>query len=577
MSVAYADFIERKNRRDPETGFEPGELSPMLYPFQRDLTEWSLRRGRAAIFADCGLGKTPMQLEWAQRVCERTVDPVLIVAPLAVSSQTVREGVKFGIEVTPCREASDVRTGVNITNYERLERFMDLDWAGIVLDESSILKSFDGKTREALIQWGWRYPFRLCCTATPSPNDYMELGGHSAFLGVLSHKQMLAEFFVNDGISAGSWRLKGHARHLYWRWVATWARALRAPHDLGYADDAFALPPIEVETISVDADSVTEDRLFSVPVATMQERRQARRESIPQRVEIAYEVVAKAWAKLVSCERQRKTGNTCVPTISPIQSDSDAALRSKPSTTALDENVTPTIRSTASASSDKPGSRLISDELPADDSSSASPQKPGMTCLDSKAGDALSAAPTGGSTSTTAMTPERSEGSSVLNATSGLESSRTPPSASGVRADISMQPDPAAWVIWCDLNDEQRALERAFGDKAISIYGTLTADEKEDRMLAWLRGDRPVLISKPTICAWGINMQRCSNVLFVGLSDSYEQYYQAVRRCWRFGQTHAVRVVIVASNREQAVLENVRRKERQAMEMFEEIVEAMNG
>jgi hypothetical protein len=370
-----------------------------------------------------------MQLEWAQRVSEHSDGDVLIVAPLAVSSQTVREGEKFGIPVTHCRELSDVQSGVNITNYERLERFMDREWAGIVLDESSILKSFDGKTREALIRWAQPYPFRLCCTATPSPNDYMELGGHAAFLGVLSHKQMLAEYFVNAGISAGSWRLKGHARGQYWRWVATWARALRAPSDLGYDDDRFALPPIEVETISVDADSVTEDRLFSVPVATMAERRQARRESIPHRVEIA------------------------------------AALVNE---------------------SDEP------------------------------------------------------------------------------------------WVVWCDLNAESDALACAISD-AVEVRGSDHPDAKEERLVAFSQGQSRVIVTKPSIAGWGLNWQHCANVLFVGLSDSYEQYYQAVRRCWRFGQTHSVRVVIVASNREQAVLENVRRKERQAMEMFEEIVEAMNG
>lgn len=427
--TAYAEFIERKTRRDPETGFEPGDLSPMLYPFQRDLTEWALRRGRAAIFADCGLGKTPMQLEWAHRVCEDTGGGVLILAPLAVAAQTVREGAKFGIPVTHARELDDVRPGITITNYERLDRFMGEDWAGVVLDESSILKAFDGKTREALIQWAQPYPFRLCCTATPSPNDYMELGGHAAFLGVLSHKQMLAEFFVNDGIDAGSWRLKGHARGQFWRWIATWARALRAPSDLGYDDDLFELPPIEVETISVDADSVSEDRLFSVPVATMAERRQARRESIPHRVEIAAEIV----------------------------------------------------------------------------------------------------------------------------------------NGSG-----------ESWVVWCDLNAESETLTRAIPD-AVEVRGSDHPDVKEERLVSFSEGKARVIVTKPSIAGWGLNWQHCSNVLFVGVSDSYEQYYQAIRRCWRFGQTHSVRVVIVASNREQVVLENVRRKERQAMEMFEEIVEAMRG
>jgi hypothetical protein len=177
MSTAYAEFIEQKMRRDPETGFVPVEISDALYPFQRDLTEWSLRRGRAAIFADCGLGKTPMQLEWAHRVHRETGRDVLILAPLAVSAQTAREGEKFSIPVTVCRETGDVRPGVNITNYERLDRFAQRDWQGVILDESSILKAFDGKTRAALIEWAQRFPYRLCCTATPSPNDYMELGG----------------------------------------------------------------------------------------------------------------------------------------------------------------------------------------------------------------------------------------------------------------------------------------------------------------------------------------------------------------------------------------------------------------
>lgn len=428
MSV-YADFIERKTRRDPETGFEPVEIADALYPFQRDLAEWALRRGRAAIFADCGLGKTPIQLEWAHRVAAHTGGNVLILAPLAVSSQTAREGVKFSINVTVCREREDVRSGVNIANYERLDRFADLDWQAVVLDESSILKAFDGKTRARLIEWAQRIPFRLCCTATPSPNDYMELGGHADFLGVLSHKQMLAEFFVNDGISSGSWRLKGHARGQYWRWVATWARALRSPADLGYEDDRFELPPLNVETIAVDADSVSEDRLFSVPVATLAERRQARRESISDRVEVAQQLV--------------------------------------------NESVEP-------------------------------------------------------------------------------------------------------WVVWCDLNDESQALTRAIPD-AVEVRGSDHPDVKEERLIAFSSGEARVIVTKPSIAGWGLNWQHCPNVLFVGLSDSYEQYYQAVRRCWRFGQIKPVRVVIVASNREQAVLENVRRKERQATEMFAEIVEAMNG
>lgn len=422
--TAYADFITSKLRPVGDAGFE-ADVSDALYPFQADIARWALRKGRAAVFADCGLGKTPIQLQWAQQVSER--GPVLILAPLAVGAQTVREGEKFDVQVTQCREPDDVREGVNVTNYERFQRFADMEWAGVVLDESSILKAFDGKTRSELTSWAQRIPYRLCCTATPSPNDYEELGGHSEFLGVLPRRVMLAEFFVNDGLEAAHWRLKGHAGGAFWKWVASWSRALRSPADLGYPDDGFALPPLNVETISVDADAVSDDRLFAVPVATMMERRQARRESITQRSAIVADIV---------------------------------------------------------------------------------------------------------------------NGSSE------------------------------AWVVWCDLNAESDALARAIPD-AVEVRGSDHPDDKEAALLAFTRGDARVIVTKPSIAGWGLNWQHCANVAFAGLSDSYEQYYQAVRRCWRFGQTRPVRVVIVASNREQAVLENVRRKERQASEMFTEIVEAM--
>lgn len=430
MSAAsYAEFIASRLASADDRGFEATEVSEALYPFQRQIVSWATRKGRSAIFADCGLGKTPMQLEWARIVSDHTGGNVLILAPLAVGAQTMREGAKFHVDVSVCREAMDVRPGVNVTNYERLGRFADLPWSGVVLDESSILKAFDGRTRRDLTEWAQTIPYRLCCTATPSPNDYEELGGHSEFLAVLARKVMLAEFFVNDGLSAAHWRLKGHAASLYWRWVASWARALRSPADMGYPADGFGLPPLDVETIAVDADAVSDDRLFAVPVATLSERRQARRESISERVQIVADLV----------------------------------------------------------------------------------------------------------------------------------------NASG-----------EPWVVWCDLNAESEALARAIPD-AVQVQGSDSTDEKESRLLAFSRGDARVIVSKPSIAGWGLNWQHCANVAFAGLSDSYEQYYQAVRRCWRFGQTRPVRVVIVASNREHAVLENVRRKEAQAMAMFAQVVEAMNA
>lgn len=422
--TTYASFLERKRSLAGDAGFEV-EPSEMLYPFQQDIVRFAARKGRAAIFADCGLGKTPMQLEWARLVVERTGGNVLILAPLAVAAQTVREGAKFGIEAVRARESDEVAP-ITVTNYERLERFAGMDWAGVVLDESSILKSFDGRTRELLTRWASTIPFRLCATATPSPNDYEELGGHAEFLSVLNRRQMLAEFFVNDGLSAAHWRLKGHAQNLYWQWIRSWASALRSPADMGYPDDGFALPPLNVDVVSIDADAVSEDRLFAVPVSTLAERRQARRESLPQRVTHAAEIV---------------------------------------------------------------------------------------------------------------------------NAHDG------------------------PCVVWCDLNDESSALTAAIPG-SIEVRGSDSADEKEARLLAFTNGDARVIVTKPRIGGWGLNWHHCNRMVFVGLSDSYESYYQAVRRCWRFGQTQPVEVTIIASNREQTVLENVRRKEEQARRMFEQLVAA---
>jgi hypothetical protein len=296
-----------------------------------------------------------------------------------------------------------------------------------VLDESSILKAFDGKTRTMLTEWAQTIPYRLCATATPSPNDHEELGGHSEFLGVLNRRQMLAEFFVNDGLSAAHWRLKGHAGNAYWRWIASWARAFRDPRDLGYDGAGFDLPELTVSFTDVDGDHVAGDRLFAVPVSTLLERRQARRESMSQRVEAAIELVN---------------------------------------------------------NSDEP------------------------------------------------------------------------------------------WVVWCDLNAESDALAKAIPD-AVEVRGSQTPDEKEERLLAFSEGDARVIVTKPKIGGHGLNWQHCPNVVFVGLSDSYEAYYQAVRRCWRYGQTHPVHVYIIASRLEQTVLANIKRKEKQAVEMFDQVISAM--
>ncbi len=423
MTAGYAEFLHEKAIVDAPTGIEPtGEFSGMLFPFQSDIIRWALLRGRAAIFADCGLGKTAMQLEWARHV----PGDVLILTPLAVAEQTVREGEKFGIPARIARDQSQVQPGITIANYEMLHHFDPTAFAGVVLDESSILKSYDGSTRTQIIEAFCNTPFRLACTATPSPNDYTELGNHSEFLGVMNRTEMLATFFVHDGGETQKWRLKGHAREDFWKWLCSWSVALRRPSDLGHDDAGFDLPPLEViqETVHTEA---AEGSLFVMPAETLAERISARRESVDARV--------------IKC-------------------------------------------------------------------------------------------------------------ASLVNAQPGL------------------------WLVWCNLNSESEALSKAIAG-AVEVRGSDTLDHRRDALLGFTEGRVRVMVTKPSIAGFGMNWQHCHQVAFVGLSDSWEQYYQAVRRCWRFGQKHPVKVHLVTADREGNVVANIKRKEKDATEMSEEMVKHM--
>jgi superfamily II DNA or RNA helicase len=424
MTVPYYDFLARKAVSDPATGIVvAGDLNPMLFDFQRDLVRWALRRGRAAVFADCGMGKTPMQLVWAEYV----PGPVLILAPLAVAAQTVREGRKFGVPVTYVREQPEGDPGVYITNYEMVEHFDPAAWTGIVLDESSIIKHKDGAFRNRLIESFADTPFRLACTATPAPNDFTELGNHAEFLGVLSMTEMLSTYFVHDGGSTQNWRLKGHAQADFWRWLCSWAVMLRAPSDLGYPDDGFTLPPLTYHDHVIRTETPPEGFLFPVEAQTLQERLGARRSTIGERV---------------------------------------------------------------------------------------------ARCA----------------------------------------------------ADVNASSEP--WVVWCNLNDESSALAKAIPG-AVEVRGTDAPDDKEAALLGFADGAYRVLVTKPSIAGHGMNWQHCPNVAFVGLSDSWEQYYQAVRRCWRFGQEREVHVHVYTAETEGAVVANIRRKEADAGRMADEMTSHM--
>ncbi len=424
----YAAFLESKRRMVEPHGFAvpPSALHPSLFPFQRDLTAWALRTGRAAIFADTGLGKSRIQIEWARQIHIATERDVLILAPLAVTFQTMREGAAVSVPVTHCRDGADCQPGINITNYDRLHRFDPARFVGVVLDESSCIKHHDSRRLADMMTAFAGTPYRLCATATPAPNDFVELGTHAELLGVATQTEMMSEYFVHDSGETQTWRLKRHARALFWRWVASWAALVRHPADLGYDDARYTLPKLNVENhiILSDARTLAEmGLLFAKPACDLRERRRARAASVDGRV--------RRVAEIVNADRHQ-------------------------------------------------------------------------------------------------------------------------------------------WLVWGDLNAETSAVAKAIKG-AVEVRGPDDADDKERRLIDFAAGKIRVLVTKPSIAGWGMNFQRCSHMAFVGISDSFESQYQAIRRCWRFGQTQPVHVHRFLSDAERSVLENIERKEADAATMAAEL------
>lgn len=426
--MEYEDFVKKKRRAEVATGHNPGPLNEHLFDFQHAIVSWAVRRGRAAIFADTGLGKTLMQLSWADEVASHTGGMVLVMAPLAVSEQTIEQGQTFGIEVrrVPSGGTPDA-PGVWITNYERMDAIDFESLHGLVLDESSILKAHDGKTRQAIIDAAQGIPYRLSCTATPSPNDFEELGNQCEFLGVMTRTEMLATYFVNDTGDTGTWRLKGWGASKFWEWMGTWAVVLRNPSDLGFDGLRYELPALKYFEHVVQTDPLEGD-LFSRPAMGLAERRKAQRDSIEAR-----------------CNELAKVVN---------------ADQSEP------------------------------------------------------------------------------------------------------------------WLIWCHLNDEAELLQSLIPG-SINVQGSDSAESKAKNLLGFAHGDFRVLISKPKIAGFGMNWQHCARMAFVGLDDSFEKFYQAVRRCYRFGQKREVNVHLFTAENEGQILENLRRKESQHHEMSANMIEHM--
>ncbi len=428
----YKKFLNSKRVLADACGFDVDRsaLNPMLFEFQKDIVTWALRRGKAAIFAHTGLGKGPMQMEWCAQICKRTNRPALIVAPLAVAQQFKREAGKFGYAVTLCKHQSDATEGINVTNYERLAQFDISRFAAVALDESSCIKDWTSKTTQSLIESLKSTPYKLCSSATPSPNDHAELGTHAELLDVMQRSQMLAMFFEHDGGETSKWSLKGHGKKPFWKFCASWAVCVKRPSDLGYSDGGFDLEKLNLfeHIVGVDQSISTDGMLFRSP-------------------------------DLSATGLHKELRLTC----------DDRAAR-----------------------------------------------------------------------------------------------------VSALVADLPDEP----WLLWCNTNYEADALKAIVPD-VVEVRGSDSPDRKEKCLMGFANGDIKRLLSKPEIAGFGMNYQHCANMAFVGLSYSFEDLFQAIRRCWRYGQTRPVNAHIVVAETEGAVLESIRRKERQYEELQGEMNQAM--
>lgn len=569
----YESFVSSKLAHHVATGL-PGDhdMPARAFPFQRDLVTWALRRGRAAIFASTGLGKTLMQCIWADVVASETSGRVLILAPLAVAQQTLAEATLLGIPTVIARDASGVGPGITITNYDRLHKFDGVRFSGVVLDESSIIKHHDAKTFSRLVERFRDTPYKLAATATPAPNDFTELGTHAEFLGVCSRTEMLAEYFTHDGGDTSVWRLKGHARTAFWRWVASWGALVRSPSDLGYEDGGYALPPLihHEHILPLDqADVFATGRLFAEEAAGLMARRQARRASLDRRVAECVRIVTTC-----TCGRRSSSESTSEPTTSLTPRSTGAHPSSKLSTTPSGVSDTqPTSRNGKGSRRKRAAtesSTQTEQEIKTSESTGLRSTNTSESSLfkDTPAPSADALTPTIAEapsfTLTTATSPVASEESSAPRAT--LDS------ASSVMTQIdSIEPRCTCdaseyWVIWCDLNDESDALADGIPG-SVEIRGSMDIDSKEAAIVKFGQGKTRVLVTKPSMTGFGLNWQHAARMAFVGVTDSFEAYFQAVRREWRFGQTRDVHVHVFASEAEGAVVRNLQRKGVAAEEM----------
>lgn len=613
----YEDYVRRKLALVTRSGLDVKPRECGLFDHQRVLVEWALRRGCAAIFADTGLGKSRMQLAWADAVHLATGRDVLILAPLAVAAQTVAEGAEIDVCVTHCRESDDVRPGVNIINYDRLHKLDCSRFGGVVLDESSVIKHHNAKTFQSLTDAFRLTPYKLCATATPAPNDWTELGTHAEFLGLCTRAEMLAEYFCHDGGETQVWRLKGHARSLFWRWVASWGAMIRKPSDLGFDDGRYNLPPLQVHQHTVESCMESANAagfLFPMEAGDLSARRDARRQSIDDRVEVAVKVVFDQWSREHGLEAGTpRSANATRSSESGVARKTSSASKGQPgkkqgSAQAVHEGLLQSKSWKVQADAGRSGSQECREarEVCAGQGVEGVAQTISQAVAGTESGETQVTATEENAWDRTerlqghACSAEQSvrdlrvlrhekpedvssggslpyTGADTWTALHELQSGIGQVQGRSKSADGSRRLSLSAWVIWCDLNSEQDLLEKHFKHLAFSVRGSMTPEEKEEAILGWVAGERPVMISKPSIMGWGINAQHCHNMAFVGVTDSYEAYYQAVRRCWRFGQTQPVNVHVIASESEGSVVANIRRKEAIADAMAQELSAETNA
>ena len=609
--MTYLNFIEHKAQSGSMDGFDPVFMPDCLFDFQKSMVEWAVRKGKAALFEDCGLGKTPQQLVWAENVVHKTNKPVLVLTPLAVSHQTVQEAHKFDIEAHRSHEG-ELRSGINVTNYERLHYFNPDDFAGVVCDESSILKHFDGARKQEITTFMRKIPYRLLATATAAPNDYIELGTSSEALGELGYTDMLTRFFKNDQNTikpmtyrhhgqnfeklddAAKWRFKGHAEQAFWRWVCSWARAIRKPSDLGFKDDRFILPPLDEQEHMVSASSLAPGMLFALPAVGLKDQREERRRTIEERCVKVAELVAGKHneSSLVWCHLNDE-GNLLeklIPNSIQVEGADSAEWK---------EAAAEWFQGNKCICND----RMFSAKLSAWKNLNGQTQN---TCANTTAlinQDGRELKPTsigetlGGanamrttrknvkekskSLSNTACDTQR-QGSSecssdmafLLKNTEGSKKTAAQYAAEKQMLISGDSRDSTSIIAISPENSEEYCARLAIS--ALENSGMTQLGLSEPHCICGHKSGKRVLISKPKIFGWGLNFQHCNHVTFFP-SHSFEQYYQGVRRCWRFGQTKPVHVDVVTTEGEQSVLKNLQRKAKQADKMFDSLVEHMNS